>query len=133
MTRLSSVSGNVGENGVVCGVFDSTKQFGFFGHVTTPAIAVKYDLSSMTRIGAISGIAGENRFRSACAANNIAYFGSDTSPARVVAVDLNSFTRLGAVTANPEEISFHAAVCDATNKLGYWELTRLKVSSSSLG
>ncbi len=68
-------------------------------HGTSPGIVVKVQLSTFTRVGALTLNAGEDVLRSAVIdpTDGFGYFGTGTSPGIVVKVRLSDFTRVGAL------------------------------------
>ncbi len=116
MTRVSAVTLDPGEDGLLSAVTDGT--FGYFGTNTFPGRVVKVRLADMTRVDAVTLNNGEVFLRSAVTDGTFGYFGTNTSPGRVVKVRLSDMTRVGAVTLNTDENSLLSAVGDGT--FGYF-------------
>jgi hypothetical protein len=83
---------------------------------------VRINLSTFTRVDAITMSAGENELYAAAvdSANGFAYFGTETcGTAYVIKVNLSTFTRVGALTLNTPECDLDQFLIDPANGFLY--------------
>ncbi len=101
-TRVTSITFNGGEAQLTAACIDTTSNFAYFGTNTAPAKVVKVDLTTFTRVSALTLNIGNFEQFATCAvidtAAGFAYFGMDVHPGRIVKVNLATFTAVGTLT-----------------------------------
>jgi len=98
--------------------------YAYFGTYTKPGQIIKVDLSSFSRIDALTLPSGEDELSTvvldASGATHYAYFGCNTYPGKVVKVNLSTFSRVDALDLNTDEEMIYSSAIDTSNGFAYF-------------
>jgi hypothetical protein len=124
MSITGSVSADPGEKDFESGFAHGN--YGYFGTGTDPAIVVKFDLSTMTRVDSAEANPGEVHFHSGFVLDDGVTGFLATETFYVVRFNLNTMTRTGFISSWSTEENFYCAVTDGT-RFGWFGTTGTSV------